>query len=138
MNLPGVNAFTLIVEGEDEKGVRVRSRQIAIAGAPCGVDVEQCAEPLEVLAVLGDHRRHGRAGVDAAERVDGADEAEAEASVRTRRRCVALPERLEAVMAVVREHGYSIRKLADKLGKDKGYLENRLTLNAMGSPIRIM
>ena len=27
---------------------------------------------------------------------------------------------------MVREHGYSIRKLADKLGKDKGYLENRL------------
>ena len=26
------------------------------------------------------------------------------------------------------EHGYSIRKLADKLGKDKGYLENRLRL----------
>jgi ParB family chromosome partitioning protein len=25
-------------------------------------------------------------------------------------------------------HGYSIRKLADKLGKDKGYLENRLRL----------
>jgi ParB/RepB/Spo0J family partition protein len=29
---------------------------------------------------------------------------------------------------MVREHGYSIRKLADKLGKDKGYLENRLRL----------
>ncbi|MDP2350209.1 MAG: KorB domain-containing protein, partial [Chloroflexota bacterium] len=26
------------------------------------------------------------------------------------------------------EHGYSIRKLAEKLGKDKGYLENRLRL----------
>jgi ParB/RepB/Spo0J family partition protein len=36
----------------------------------------------------------------------------------------------EAVMydRMVREHGYSIRKLADKLGKDKGYLENRLRL----------
>jgi ParB family chromosome partitioning protein len=29
---------------------------------------------------------------------------------------------------MVREHGYSIRKLADKLGKDKGYIENRLRL----------
>jgi ParB family chromosome partitioning protein len=29
---------------------------------------------------------------------------------------------------MVNEHGYSIRKLADKLGKDKGYLENRLRL----------
>ena len=29
---------------------------------------------------------------------------------------------------MVTEHGYSIRKLADKLGKDKGYLENRLRL----------
>jgi ParB family chromosome partitioning protein len=36
----------------------------------------------------------------------------------------------EAVMydRMVREHGYSIRKLAEKLGKDKGYLENRLRL----------
>jgi ParB/RepB/Spo0J family partition protein len=29
---------------------------------------------------------------------------------------------------MVTEHGYSIRKLADKLGKDKGYVENRLRL----------
>ena len=29
---------------------------------------------------------------------------------------------------MLREHGYSIRKLAEKLGKDKGYLENRLRL----------
>jgi len=29
---------------------------------------------------------------------------------------------------MVREHGYSLRKLAQKLGKDKGYLENRLRL----------
>ena len=29
---------------------------------------------------------------------------------------------------MIREHGYSIRKLAEKLGKDKGYLENRLRL----------
>lgn len=29
---------------------------------------------------------------------------------------------------MIRQHGYSIRKLADKLGKDKGYLENRLRL----------
>ena len=29
---------------------------------------------------------------------------------------------------MVNEHGYSLRKLAQKLGKDKGYLENRLRL----------
>ena len=29
---------------------------------------------------------------------------------------------------MIRDHGYSIRKLADKIGKDKGYLENRLRL----------
>ncbi len=36
----------------------------------------------------------------------------------------------EAIMydRMVKEHGYSIRRLAQKLGKDKGYLENRLRL----------
>ncbi len=29
---------------------------------------------------------------------------------------------------MISEHGYSVRKLAQKLGKDKGYLENRLRL----------
>jgi ParB family chromosome partitioning protein len=29
---------------------------------------------------------------------------------------------------MIHEHGYSLRKLAQKLGKDKGYLENRLRL----------
>jgi ParB family chromosome partitioning protein len=29
---------------------------------------------------------------------------------------------------MIRQHGYSIRKLAQKIGKDKGYLENRLRL----------
>jgi ParB family chromosome partitioning protein len=29
---------------------------------------------------------------------------------------------------MIKEHGYSVRKLAQKLGKDKGYLENRLRL----------
>jgi len=29
---------------------------------------------------------------------------------------------------MTREHGYSIRKLAEKIGKDKGYIENRLRL----------
>ena len=33
---------------------------------------------------------------------------------------------------MTREHGYSLRKLATKLGKDKGYLENRLRL--VGAP----
>ena len=29
---------------------------------------------------------------------------------------------------MIRDHGYSVRRLAQKLGKDKGYLENRLRL----------
>jgi ParB family transcriptional regulator, chromosome partitioning protein len=29
---------------------------------------------------------------------------------------------------MIREHGYSVRRLAQKLGKDKGYVENRLRL----------
>ena len=37
---------------------------------------------------------------------------------------------------MVREHGYSIRKLADKLGKDKGYLENRLRLADAPTEVR--
>jgi ParB family transcriptional regulator, chromosome partitioning protein len=37
---------------------------------------------------------------------------------------------------MIHQHGYSIRKLADKLGKDKGYLENRLRLADAPSEIR--
>ncbi|TFG68861.1 MAG: ParB/RepB/Spo0J family partition protein [Thermomicrobiales bacterium] len=37
---------------------------------------------------------------------------------------------------MVHEHGYSIRKLADKLGKDKGYLENRLRLAGAPQEVR--
>jgi ParB family transcriptional regulator, chromosome partitioning protein len=37
---------------------------------------------------------------------------------------------------MIREHGYSIRKLAQKLGKDKGYLENRLRLADAPKEIR--
>jgi ParB family chromosome partitioning protein len=37
---------------------------------------------------------------------------------------------------MIREHGYSIRKLAQKLGKDKGYLENRLRLADAPAEIR--
>jgi ParB family chromosome partitioning protein len=37
---------------------------------------------------------------------------------------------------MVQEHGYSIRKLAEKLGKDKGYLENRLRLADAPDEIR--
>ncbi len=37
---------------------------------------------------------------------------------------------------MVREHGYSIRKLANKLGKDKGYLENRLRLADAPTEVR--
>ncbi|HSO30435.1 MAG TPA: ParB/RepB/Spo0J family partition protein [Candidatus Sulfomarinibacteraceae bacterium] len=37
---------------------------------------------------------------------------------------------------MVREHGYSVRKLAQKLGKDKGYLENRLRLADAPAEVR--
>ena len=37
---------------------------------------------------------------------------------------------------MVRDHGYSIRKLAEKLGKDKGYVENRLRLADAPEEIR--
>jgi ParB family transcriptional regulator, chromosome partitioning protein len=37
---------------------------------------------------------------------------------------------------MVREHGYSVRRLAQKLGKDKGYLENRLRLADAPEDIR--
>ena len=37
---------------------------------------------------------------------------------------------------MIRDHGYSIRKLADKLGKDKGYVENRLRLADAPQEIR--
>ena len=37
---------------------------------------------------------------------------------------------------MIHEHGYSIRKLAEKLGKDKGYLENRLRLADAPAEVR--
>jgi ParB-like chromosome segregation protein Spo0J len=37
---------------------------------------------------------------------------------------------------MISQHGYSIRKLAQKLGKDKGYLENRLRLAGAPQEIR--
>ncbi len=37
---------------------------------------------------------------------------------------------------MVHEHGYSVRKLAQKLGKDKGYLENRLRLADAPAEVR--
>ncbi|MBM4407225.1 MAG: ParB/RepB/Spo0J family partition protein [Chloroflexi bacterium] len=37
---------------------------------------------------------------------------------------------------MIREHGYSIRRLAEKLGKDKGYVENRLRLANAPAEIR--
>ena len=37
---------------------------------------------------------------------------------------------------MIRQHGYSIRRLAQKLGKDKGYLENRLRLADAPQEIR--
>ncbi|MHB8459362.1 MAG: ParB/RepB/Spo0J family partition protein [Candidatus Limnocylindrales bacterium] len=39
---------------------------------------------------------------------------------------------------MIREHGYSIRKLAEKLGKDKGYLENRLRLADAPDEVRAL
>ena len=37
---------------------------------------------------------------------------------------------------MVRHHGYSVRRLAQKLGKDKGYLENRLRLADAPAEVR--
>jgi ParB-like chromosome segregation protein Spo0J len=37
---------------------------------------------------------------------------------------------------MIHDHGYSIRRLADKLGKDKGYVENRLRLADAPEEIR--
>src|SRR6185369_16235191 len=37
---------------------------------------------------------------------------------------------------MIRDHGYSVRRLAQKLGKDKGYLENRLRLADAPAEIR--
>ena len=34
------------------------------------------------------------------------------------------------------QHGYSLRKLAQKLGKDKGYIENRLRLADAPAEVR--
>jgi ParB family chromosome partitioning protein len=44
----------------------------------------------------------------------------------------------EALMydKMIRQHGYSIRRLAQKIGKDKGYLENRLRLADAPQEIR--
>jgi ParB/RepB/Spo0J family partition protein len=39
---------------------------------------------------------------------------------------------------MVTDHGYSIRKLADKLGKDKGYVENRLRLADAPEEVRAL
>ncbi|HEY0443759.1 MAG TPA: ParB/RepB/Spo0J family partition protein [Candidatus Limnocylindrales bacterium] len=39
---------------------------------------------------------------------------------------------------MIREHGYSVRKLAQKLGKDKGYLENRLRLADAPDEVRAL
>jgi ParB family transcriptional regulator, chromosome partitioning protein len=39
---------------------------------------------------------------------------------------------------MIREHGYSVRKLAQKLGKDKGYLENRLRLADAPEEVRAL
>jgi ParB/RepB/Spo0J family partition protein len=39
---------------------------------------------------------------------------------------------------MIRDHGYSIRKLADKLGKDKGYVENRLRLADAPEEVRAL
>jgi ParB family chromosome partitioning protein len=45
-------------------------------------------------------------------------------------------EEAEMFERMTREHGYSLRKLAQKLGKDKGYLENRLRLADAPDEIR--
>ncbi|MEA2025085.1 MAG: ParB/RepB/Spo0J family partition protein [Chloroflexota bacterium] len=45
-------------------------------------------------------------------------------------------EEAEIFERMTHEHGYSLRKLATKLGKDKGYLENRLRLAHAPEEIR--
>jgi len=45
-------------------------------------------------------------------------------------------EEAEMFERMTHEHGYSLRKLATKLGKDKGYLENRLRLTDAPPEIR--
>ncbi len=45
-------------------------------------------------------------------------------------------EEAEMFERMTHEHGYSLRKLATKLGKDKGYLENRLRLADAPEEIR--
>ena len=39
---------------------------------------------------------------------------------------------------MIKDHGYSVRKLAQKLGKDKGYLENRLRLADAPEEVRAL
>jgi ParB family chromosome partitioning protein len=39
---------------------------------------------------------------------------------------------------MIKEHGYSVRRLAQKLGKDKGYLENRLRLADAPEEVRAL
>jgi ParB family chromosome partitioning protein len=39
---------------------------------------------------------------------------------------------------MIKEHGYSVRRLAQKLGKDKGYLENRLRLADAPDEVRAL
>ena len=45
-------------------------------------------------------------------------------------------EEAEMYRRMTAEHGYSVRKLAQKLGKDKGYIENRLRLSDAPPEIR--
>jgi ParB family chromosome partitioning protein len=45
-------------------------------------------------------------------------------------------EEAEMYRRMTAEHGYSVRKLAQKLGKDKGYIENRLRLSDAPPEVR--
>jgi ParB family chromosome partitioning protein len=45
-------------------------------------------------------------------------------------------EEAEMYRRMTVEHGYSVRKLAQKLGKDKGYIENRLRLSDAPAEVR--
>ena len=45
-------------------------------------------------------------------------------------------EEAEMYRRMTAEHGYSVRKLAHKLGKDKGYIENRLRLSDAPPEVR--
>jgi len=62
------------------------------------------------------------------EQIDDEDALEIAIIENLQREDISPLEEAEMFARMTTEHGYSLRKLATKLGKDKGYLENRLRL----------